>query len=269
MNAGLGRPVPRAARSHGAALRLDGRVAEKTYFSEWEARLERIKSCSAHELAESTGTFRVPPVISSTPTSTTWQQIPGITPLRRELSRHPRLDLAHRAGRVLATIHEGLDLPNQIRIPASGRWATDRGVPVHGDFGLTNVQYQSDSGELVVLDWATAGWLGSPFTHAHANLDVAMFLADLYYQRPGDPLRIRDTELVASGLLSGYSEVTTLDIVRLRSDVRHLAAKFLWRAQTGFRRGLRAPSLVRLDRFLQASERPNAATRFLGPGSGR
>lgn len=231
-------------------LQIDRHTVEKTYCDEREASLEREKSIAAFELANDTQLFSVPAVVASSRYSTTWRLIPDITPLRNELSLRHRPDLAKRVGRALGTVHSRLALPAGLHKRATPPFANDI-VPIHGDFGLGNVQYRPGSNEIVILDWATASWLGAAFTHADQHLDIATFLTDLYYQRPRDPRRVRHIDILAGAFLSGYAEIRDPRASELRESTHHLASLYLRGAQRGWRKALRLPSLLRLEGLLR------------------
>lgn len=233
----------------GSRLRIGQQTVQKTYSDDRDAMIEREKSIAARKLSVITRAFVVPPVVASTRDSTTWTRVFDIVPLRQELSTRHRPELARRVGRALGLVHSRLKLPDNLRETASAPWGSSS-VPVHGDFGLKNVQYQTTTNEIVILDWATAAWLGPSVAYAHPHLDVAVFLNDLYYQRPLDPRGVQQVSEIANAFLSGYSEICDPRVHELRRNVNMMITLYWTRAQPGWRRALRLPSLYRLERFL-------------------
>lgn len=216
-------------------------------------QLEVIKARAAHDLAVGSKLFRVPRVLYARGDSIGFEHIEGLGSLREYWgvsALGSSLDVANRVGRSLACIHSGLALDDDQQFPMGSPFNGPSVVPIHGDFGLKNVQISSVDGEIYILDWSTPLWLGDWCSEGSAEWDLGLFLVDMFYQRPGDPARIPQTKALAREFLRGYAGNRRIDTGRLRRGTRSVARQYFRMARGGFARYLRIPGMVGLAIFL-------------------
>ena len=178
------------------------------------------------------------------------EHVSGLQPLRSALQRLPdtseKAILAYRVGTVLATVHSSLVLAPAAMVLLPPPFDRIDVVPIHGDFGLTNVQIRSSDSTIYVLDWSTPDWLGTWCTHGSATWDIAMLLTDLMYQRPFDPNPVSHSTVIARAFLSGYNEVKPYVIREHREQIFEVARSYYRAARWHGPAYLRLPSLTRL-----------------------
>ena len=211
-------------------------------------KVELLKTNAGRRLSLQSQLFNVPEVLAHSDSGVMYKYISGLVPLRGALhlmDSTSNLTLVRRVGSVLATIHDRLDIPYDLTITLPSPYADADVVAIHGDFGLTNVQYQPETDTIYVLDWSTPAWLGQWCTHGSSDWDVALFIGALYYQRPRDPAGIARPSLIAKSFLAGYKDVRPLP-----SDASLRATANLAAIRTahgyGSRSYLRIPSLMRM-----------------------
>lgn len=231
---------------------LDATVV-KSYSREQDGFAERSKTVAGEKLGNLSGLFVAPELVEFGELEAIFSRIHGIEPLRSRLGGPDRYRLASRAGRALAAIHLRLDVRPSLRLESEHSFGFEVS-PAHGDFSIANVQYRASTDDLVILDWCSAEWLGTTYTHADPCLDLSIFLVSLFYQRPRDPLLVKRPESIALAFLSGYSEDAKLYPTHLSGVCRFATNTFLLNVPGGWRRKLRVPYLYRLERFLRRLE---------------
>lgn len=214
-------------------------------------RAEAIRTRQGAAIGEATGLFSVPDVISAEGRRLVTTLVPGIVPLRQalhEATRQEAIRIACWAGRVLAAIHTRKE-PEFGGSSVGWRGSFTRPDPVwvHGDFGMTNVQIRVKDGTIVVLDWAPPAWARELSYRASSHWDVALFLVDMAYQRPRDPLFIRKTRTLSSAFLTAYMESRPTFVPNgLRTSLAQMTANYYRHAGTGPQRVARMPSSAAL-----------------------
>lgn len=208
-----------------------------------QALEEARRTEAARVVGRACGLFQVPPVINCDNGWITTQFVEGIIPLRTWIHRQPsaqgrRFQLAQ-VGTALGHFHAMASSPTQA-VTGSGRWHAWDLVPIHGDFGLTNVQVDP-KGRLTILDWAEPAWAPALGPRASSHWDLALLLVDLNYQRPRDPLLIPEVKRLSRAFLDGYRAVRGIDLGRLRRSVAVMTFLY-YRGARGARRALRLPS---------------------------
>jgi hypothetical protein len=225
------------------------------------SRKERLRTEAGREVGRQTGLFRVPEIVAFDDSrgQIVFERL-QLTGIRECLSEAGRsMDLAGRAAGVLAAIHSRMapsDGTGKGTSPAVGIGLTRRTVPLHGDFGMRNIFCIRDSDDLVVIDWASADWMGVDADLGAPELDVAVFLISFFHRRLFGPWPIAHRHEVARRFLRTYAAESPrgLDVDTLRSVVSATQPGF----NQGTRRGkgyLRAlayrPSMIDLGFFLR------------------
>lgn len=185
------------------------------------SRRERLRTQAGHLVGQETGLFVVPRIIDFDDArgQLIFERLPVIG-LQEALSERDRgLAMLERVARALAAIH---------RVMARSNEASETGVPLHGDYALTNVLYLPASDRLVVIDWANAEWSGHQADCGPAELDVAMFLISLFHRRIFYPRQVASRHEVARHFLATYASAAPLglDLTALRAIVTRLTPSF-------------------------------------------
>ncbi len=227
------------------------------------ARLEWRRTLAGREVGRATGLFRVPRIESYDEATGTLvlDRIHGIVPLSLVVWEHPAPEaLASRAARALVAIHSQLELPEDAPGPPAS--STDqsewRAVPIHGDFGLTNLFLSVEDDELVIIDWCTARWMPQNLVRAPASVDLVSFLVSVFYRRYLNPFAlrfVRGVEAIGRSFLETYAREAPKGICtdELRSMTSVLVPVFAARrrAYDGALRALACrPSLWHLSKFV-------------------
>jgi len=196
-------------RSSGAQLVFTDKTVVK-YQSVEKMRLELIKSKRAAAIGTNTGLFRVPRIISHdlVKGAITFERFYGLCDLRETLLEFPSLDeLLIRLGKILATIHNQLQLPEDITTSVSQTGLQLRTQPVfiHGDFSIVNIFYSIDRDELVIIDWSTSHWLGNDGTVGPCYIDLGIFINSLFTRHLFIQPVIKNLEELCILFLKSYS----------------------------------------------------------------
>ncbi len=170
-----------------------------------ELRRELNVMRAAEMLGLTSGLFTVPPT-SMRDGSLIQPFMRTLTPVRTRLRAQPRdTGFARRLGVVLAAVHEGLDVPDEVRRScAAPPMSCASVVPLHGDFSVLNVLIRPEDDQVVLLDWNRAPWLGGSATHGSATSDLAVFLISLFWSPPGGGDYIAAAPQFAPAFLDGY-----------------------------------------------------------------
>ncbi len=206
------------------------------------------KQIAGFELSDSELVFRTPEILEVTADGVRMEELTSITPMRRflpGLATDAMADVLFRVGTALAMIHTGLRVPGA---HATMLWAGSREpvTPIHGDFGLWNVQFDTDRGVVAILDWSTPAWLKKWYSHGPPAWDLALFTVDLMYMWPLEENYVKHASTGLAAFLSGYRSIRPLPR-DLSSMLRHVAVLYLRSPATdGTMRALRIPSLARI-----------------------
>jgi hypothetical protein len=187
------------------------------------ARLEAAKTAAAHHLAKRSGLFITPALISATDSTIETEYIEGLSRYRVALSgineAAMRKTLVERVGRTLGTIHKHLDCPNIVDATKPDVFRRIDMVQVHGDFGGANVMVKMSTLEVVVIDWAPPAWRVNLSPIASSHWDIGLFLVDLNYQRPGDPVYVSGLSALNRAFLNAYAQIRPINLPELRRSV--------------------------------------------------
>jgi tRNA A-37 threonylcarbamoyl transferase component Bud32 len=217
------------------------------------SRRERLRTQAGHIVGEQTGLFVVPRIITFDDArgQLVFERLPVFGLQEALADRNRGLVILERVAHALAAIHRGM---------ASGGKAAKAGVPLHGDFGLTNVLYLPASDRLAIIDWANAEWIGFDGDYGPPELDVAVFLTSMFHRRAFYPRQVASRHEVARHFLATYASVSPhgLDLTALRSIVTGITPAFI-RLTRRLRGSLRAlayrHSMIDLDLFLRRAAR--------------
>jgi tRNA A-37 threonylcarbamoyl transferase component Bud32 len=240
--------VKREYTAPARAVLVSGDVVIKTQATE-ASRQERLRTQAGSLVAEHTGLFVVPKIISFDDArgQIIFERLP-LTGLQETLAdRDHGLVTMQRVAEVLAAIHGRM---------GRSETAPEGWVPLHGDFALTNVLHLSGSDRLAVIDWANAEWIGHQGDHGPAELDVAVFLTSLFHRRVFYSRQVASRHEVARHFLATYASISPrgLDLTALRAIVTRITPAFI-RVTRRLRGTMRAlgyrHSMIDLELFLR------------------
>jgi tRNA A-37 threonylcarbamoyl transferase component Bud32 len=198
------------------------------------SRRERLRTLAGEKVSQQTGLFVVPKIVrfDDAAGEIVFQRL-HLAGLREALSDHSRgLEMAGRVARVLAAIH-GLMKPDE------GATTTNAGemginpqrdvVPLHGDFGVSNVLYLPTSDRIVVIDWSNADWTGVKADRGAPEIDVAIFVRSLFHRSLLDRTPASHRHNVARHFLATYASVSPhgLDVASLKAFVAATGPAFI------------------------------------------
>lgn len=147
--------------------------------------VEVTKTRLAAEIAQSTGLFAVPQVLSFDRETGTavFERIVGAVPLGKADPSRDR-ELLELIGRSLAAVHAGLRLPDAVRIPLPAELASAQGgqVTLHGDVTGDNVLVCRDRRIPIFIDWQMTDVHGGAATTGTAYFDLAWFINYQFYE---------------------------------------------------------------------------------------
>jgi hypothetical protein len=223
---------------HSAMPKRTLSVGENTVIKLQEpvaSRRERLRTEAGREVARQTGLFVVPEIVSSDDSrgEIVFERL-QLTGIRRILSDPGQsMAFADRIARVLAAIH-GLMKPDQsatASAPGESGISPQRAVvvPLHGDFGVSNVLFLPTSDRLVVIDWSNADWIGVKADLGAPEIDVAIFLRSLFHRSVLDRTPVAHRHLVARQFLATYASASPhgLDVVSLTAFVAATGPAFI------------------------------------------
>ena len=176
------------------------------------AQLEFERTTIAHDIAASSGAFRVPVISGYDPAE-------GAISFERERSivafgeLAPDRDKCDRylsgIAAALARIHAYTPAPEYAQ-RAVRLFDSEPGGSanfLHGDFSGQNVFVDVEEDKLVILDWSNAPWLAvGKHIMDCGYYDVAVFVISLYCRRPGEKFRISQPGAVARKFIDSYAD---------------------------------------------------------------
>jgi tRNA A-37 threonylcarbamoyl transferase component Bud32 len=186
------------------------------------SRRERLRTEAGREVAQQTGLFMVPEIVSFDDSrgEIVFERL-HLTGIRRVLSDPRRsMGLAARVAAILAAIHRWMK-PDEsaTRISAGEMGISPQRdvVPLHGDFGVSNLRYLTDSDRIVVIDWSNAEWIGVKADLGAPEIDVAIFLRSLFHRSVFDRTPVSRRHSVARHFLATYASASPhgLDVASL------------------------------------------------------
>jgi hypothetical protein len=214
------------------AVSIRGDVVVKTQ-EPGASRRERLRTLAGQAVGQQTGLFVVPEIVAfdDTQGEIVFEQL-AWTGLREVLShRDQEMDIVGRAASALAAIHGRMELTGTVTRAPAGRLGISpqrAGVPLHGDFGVTNVFYLGTSDRIAVIDWANAAWSGVDADLGAPEIDLAVFLMSLFHHRAFGPEPISGRYAVARHFLARYASVSPygLDLASLSGIVAATSPSF-------------------------------------------
>jgi hypothetical protein len=186
-------------------------------------------------VGEQTGLFVVPEIVAFDDArgEIAFERLP-LTGLHQVLSDPDRsVEVAGRAAGVLAAIHGLMQWSEtDARIYPGGMGISPQRerVPLHGDFGLTNVLHLPASDQIAVIDWSNAEWTGVDADLGSPEIDVAVFLVSLFHRRLFDRWPVAGRHEVARHFLDTYAAASPhgVDIAGLRAFVNTITPAFVY-----------------------------------------
>lgn len=182
-----------------------------------EAKMTR----KAYELSRNCKTFRVPQVISydSFTGELELELIENIKPIYTLLpgSNDMLKKIVSTAGECLALVHSELSFEKKdiIRIPGELDIDDDgkNDVFFHGDFNLSNVQYDFRDNSLVILDWSLTPLFGVSANYGPRYWDIAWMVNALFAFRPYKFFsRCNERRVLADIFLKSYFKSSKCEI---------------------------------------------------------
>jgi hypothetical protein len=216
----------------GRAVSVQENVVIKVQQPE-ASRRERLRTLAGQDVAQQTGLFVVPRIVSFDDSSgeIVFERL-ELMEMRRALSSLDRsLELVERAAGALAAIHRYLKpYRHAVSINAGEVGPSPAGdrVSIHGDFGMRNVFYIPGSDGLAIIDWSNAHWMGVDADIAEPEIDVAVFILSLFHRRPFGPWRVAHRHKVARHFLATYAAASPhgLSLTTLRQVVAASIPRF-------------------------------------------
>jgi aminoglycoside phosphotransferase (APT) family kinase protein len=212
-------------------MEIAGEIIRKT--GEPDAlEIEAAKASRAFDIGKDCGLFYVPKIVNFDATAGVleFERLNGLVPLLDMAARKDErlLELFKKAGQALATIHEKLVLPEQMKheLPVEWMACPDENVFIHGDFAGFNLCFDESSGRLVILDWSSAPLLGNVVTYGSRFFDIIWFVIFIFYGAPRSCLFNWDAPAMANAFLAGYVESRSEVIQRLSSDFKPLMRRY-------------------------------------------
>ena len=189
--------------------------------------IEAEKTRRAGAVARRTGLFDVPEIVGGRPEAgqIVFERIGGVVPLWTWLVGRRRGDgcqMAARAGRALAAIHDSLRLPVDLGESLAAPWRVESGcvagmpitqdheVALHGDFNAWNLLVADKGRRLLVTDWAASDLCGPRVVRGPWVFDAAWLVITLFRSRWGWVQRIDSAEAFANAFLESYAEARHL-----------------------------------------------------------
>jgi len=197
------------------------------------SRRERLRTLAGQLVGQQTGLFVVPEIVAFDDArgEIVFERLP-LSGLQEALSDPDRgMDIFGRAAGALAAIHarmESSEAATRTNPGAMGISPHREIVPLHGDFGVTNVLYLPNSDRIAVIDWANAAWIGIDADLGAPEIDVAVFLMSLFHHRLFGPWPIARRHAVARHFLARYASASPhgLDLDSLTAIVAATTPSF-------------------------------------------
>lgn len=223
-------------------MQLIGEIVRKTGESSLLA-VEAAKASRAFEIGRDSGLFSVPKVVhfDDEAGALEFERLSDLVTLfDLAVRKDQRLPgLLKKTGQALATVHQKLILPEEMKHKLPSEWMAPSGenVFIHGDFACINVCFHEPLNELVLLDWSAAPLVGRTPTFGSRTFDILLFISSLFHGAPWRRAFNWNAKEMADIFLRGYREVAPevrLDnfknyssrICRLqRRNIRQLAAR--------------------------------------------
>jgi hypothetical protein len=188
------------------------------------SRRERLRTLAGQALGRETGLFAVPEIVSFDDArgELVFERWP-LPALGEFLSDPGRsLEIAERAAVILAAIHSSLEPPQGATTATAGCLGIDpmrELVPLHGDFGITNVRHLAASDAVAVIDWSNADWIGVDADLGAPEIDVGVFMRSLFHRSVLDRTPRDHRHRVARRFLTTYAATGPhgLDLKSLRA----------------------------------------------------
>jgi hypothetical protein len=228
----------------GRAVSVRGDVMVKTQEPR-ASRRERLRTLAAQKVAQETGLFLVPEIVSYDDArgEIGFELLPLVEVGETLSDPNRRTEVVRRAAAMLAAIHARMEPAEEARKSSSHLSDAPgaRSVPLHGDFGLLNILFVRATDRMVVIDWANADWIGFDADLGPPEIDLAVFLISLFHRRPFGLWRIPRRHKVAYHFLATYASAAPqgLDLGTLNAVLQSITPSFM-RVTRRLKGGLRA-----------------------------
>ena len=212
-------------------MEIVGEIIRKTGEPDTLA-IEAAKASRAFDIGKDCRLFYVPKVVNFDAKTGVleFERVDGLATLLDMAARKDRrlLELLKKSGQALATIHEKLILPEQMKheLPAEWMACPAENVFIHGDFAGFNLCFDESTDRLVILDWSSAPLLGRNITYGSRFFDIIWFVIFIFYGAPRCCLFNWDAPAMADAFLSGYAECRPEITQRLSSDFMPLMRRY-------------------------------------------
>ena len=224
--------VKTQAEIAGRAIRILDDVVIKTQ-EPGASRRERLRTQAARAVAERSGLFVVPGIVSFDDArgEIVFERL-ALVSIRQALAESGRGPaLIVEAGAALASIHGGLAYPKAEYLPTPDRSSLAPGrtqVPLHGDYGLRNAFYFPDADCLALIDWSDADWIGLDSDLGAPEVDLGVFLVSLFHRRLFGPWPVSHRHQLARAFLASYAAAAPhgIDLESLRAVAGTLRPAF-------------------------------------------
>ncbi len=178
---------------------------------------QAIVTQAAHALSASTDFYYTPRVLGYSVVDQVLclEYLNDLIPLRDLLEEdRTAFWVLSLVARSLAFIHANLQIPAARRVPVPPGWmmGEQKPVPIHGDFNLINVSWQTTSDRLIILDWSPAPSLDFVATVGPRELDIALFLRSLFLQQNHLCRAIRRYSALRDAFLNEYQSSSPVGI---------------------------------------------------------
>lgn len=174
--------------------------------------IEMEKCQKAARIGSKSGLFRVPAVVEFDRDAGVldFEYIPNLVTLSEMVVRRsPKCDeLATRAGRAIATVHQRLELDEELRTPLPPNWRipNEESVFFHGDLSANNICVDTVTHELVLVDWSTGPMVGRQPTVGPREFDLISFVWHLIVAAPWKATLTWPGTHLSDRFISGYIE---------------------------------------------------------------
>jgi len=195
-------------------------------------KIEAAKASTAFDIGKNCGLFYVPKIINLDAKAGVieFERLEGIVTLLDMAARKDQrvFGLLKKAGQALATIHDKLVLPEQMKHELPTEWLAHPGdnVFIHGDFAGFNLCFDESADRLVILDWSSAPFLGNVATYGSRFFDIIWLVIFIFYGAPRRCLFNWDAPAMANAFLAGYAESQPEIIQRLSVDFQPLMRRY-------------------------------------------
>ena len=230
------------------------------------SRRERLRTLAAREVAQQSGLFRVPEIVSFDDDrgEIVFERL-SLIGLRQALAQSGRgAELVERAARALGAVHGKMRPGEEASVvqPGAPGCSGSVSVSLHGDYGMRNIFQLAGSTEIAIIDWANADWIGIDADVGPPEIDLTVFLVSFFHRRILGAWPFSQRRTLARHFLKTYAAAAPfgVNIDRVRSTVASLSPAFaqMIRERKGSLHALGSRhAMIDLDFFLRSLSRTN------------